>query len=400
MPNKEKISGVVTLISNSPGVPTGYGQQGEYLVNRMMRAGMKVAVQSNYGREGQDGWYESAWGKVKEYARGYDLYSNDIAYINHTDWVAKNPNLPEIFMTLYDVWVFKHPDFNKFKKILAWVPLDHISVPPAVLEFLKRPNVVPIAMAPYGKETMDSLGIQSTYIPHAVDTNVFKPTEKFGNMATREFFGLKESDFLVVMNSANKANGSIHRKAYAEALLAFKIFRQDHPNSYMYIHTEPQGIHGGFNLARLAKSIGLPDDSLLFPNSVDYKHGFTQQQLAAVYSTADVVLTTSYGEGFGLATIEAQACGTRVIASNWAASKDLAGPDSWLVDGQPFWDEAQVAWFQIPSIPSIVNALKEAYQQSQEEGRHSEASRQFALDFDVEKVWDEKWVPFLKEHLK
>jgi glycosyltransferase involved in cell wall biosynthesis len=138
----------------------------------------------------------------------------------------------------------------------------------------------------------------------------------------------------------------------------------------------------------------------LFPNSVDYKHGFTQQQLAAVYSTADVVLTTSYGEGFGLATIEAQACGTRVIASNWAASKDLAGPDSWLVDGQPFWDEAQVAWFQIPSIPSIVNALKEAYQQSQEEGRHSEASRQFALDFDVEKVWDEKWVPFLKEHLK
>lgn len=396
----KKLKGAVTLISNSPGNPTGYGQQAQLLVDRMKRSGINIAVQSNYGREGQDGVYNSPYGPVMEYARGYDLYSNDIAYINHMDWLEKNPGLPELFMTLYDVWVFKHPDFTKFKKILAWVPMDHISVPPQVLDFLKRENVLPIAMAPFGKEVMDALDIKCEYIPHAIDTSVFKPTDKFAGKPTREFFGLKEDDFLIVMNSANKANGSIHRKAFAEAMLAFKIFRQEHPNSYLYIHTEPQGIHGGFNLARMAKSIGLPNDAVLFPHAIDYKHGLTQEQLAAMYTTADVALTISYGEGFGLATVEAQACGTRVIASNWAASKDLAGPDSWLVDGQPLWDEAQVAWFQVPSIPSTVNALKEAYKASQEQGRHSQPSRDFALQFDVEKVWEDKWVPLLQRELQ
>jgi hypothetical protein len=164
----KKLKGAVTLISNSPGNPTGYGQQAQLLVDRMKRSGINIAVQSNYGREGQDGVYHSPYGPVMEYARGYDLYSNDIAYINHMDWLEKNPGLPELFMTLYDVWVFKHPDFTKFKKILAWVPMDHISVPPQVLDFLKRENVLPIAMAPFGKEVMDALDIKCEYIPHGI----------------------------------------------------------------------------------------------------------------------------------------------------------------------------------------------------------------------------------------
>ncbi len=56
----------------------------------------------------------------------------------------------------------------------------------------------------------------------------------------REFLGVKEDDFLVVMNAANKANKSIHRKAFAEAFMAFAMFRQTHPNAYLYVHTEPR----------------------------------------------------------------------------------------------------------------------------------------------------------------
>ena len=48
-----KLKGTVTVFSNSPGAPTGYGQQTEYLVTRMKRDGLDVAVQSNYGIEGQ-----------------------------------------------------------------------------------------------------------------------------------------------------------------------------------------------------------------------------------------------------------------------------------------------------------------------------------------------------------
>jgi len=42
-----KLNGTVTVWSNSPGEATGYGQQTEYLVNRLKRDGADVAASSN-----------------------------------------------------------------------------------------------------------------------------------------------------------------------------------------------------------------------------------------------------------------------------------------------------------------------------------------------------------------
>jgi len=62
-----------------------------------------------------------------------------------------------------------------------------------------------------------------------------------------------------------------------------------------------------------------------------------------------------------------------------------------LVGGQPFWDEMQSSFFQIPMIQSIVDALKLAY--DAERGT-SESAIEFAKQFDVEKVWTDYWLPF------
>jgi glycosyltransferase involved in cell wall biosynthesis len=110
----------------------------------------------------------------------------------------------------------------------------------------------------------------------------------------------------------------------------------------------------------------------------------------------DVLLHASYGEGFGVPAIEAAACGTRVIGSNWAATPELLGEDSWLVEGQPFWDEAQSSFFQIPLIPSLVMALEQAYAAPR---GVSTASVEFAKQFEVETVYEQYWKPFLKENL-
>ena len=109
------------------------------------------------------------------------------------------------------------------------------------------------------------------------------------------------------------------------------------------------------------------------------------------------LLVTSYGEGFGVPTVEAQACGTRVIGSNWAATQDLVSEDSWLVDGQPQWDAGQDSIWQVPSVPSIVDALEQAYQA---ERGPSKTAIEFASQFDVETVWDKHWVPTLNKLLK
>jgi len=280
--------------------------------------------------------------------------------------------------------------------VISWVPLDHVTLPPGVGAFLRRENVSPVAMAPHGKRQLDNAGIESVYVPHAVNTKVFQKTPKMmgpeGMTPTRELLGVDDDTFLVAMVAANKANGLIHRKSYDINLLSFAAHLQKFPDSHLYVHADPAPNVGGFDLALLARVSGIPPEKITFANRDQYRIGYSQADLAALYSAADVLLAPSYGEGFGVPTVEAQACGTRVIGSGWAATADLIAEDGWLVEGQPFWDEPQKAFFQVPLLASVVSALALA----DKERGFSAVSRKFALDFDEEKVWADYWMPFLK----
>jgi glycosyltransferase involved in cell wall biosynthesis len=399
MPTFEKIPGLLSLASNSPGAPTGYGQQGEYLVERLVRHGIKTAALSNYGLEGRIETMKTKHGEVQHYPRGVAPYSQDVLTPWHEHFRAQHdPNLKHAIMTLYDVWVYN--GWEGKAPVIAWVPLDHVTTPPGVAQFLKRENVTPVAMAPHGLEQLTGAGIEAHYIPHSIDTKVFAKTDTIANaqgvkVPVREFMGIPEDKFLVTMVAANKANGIVHRKAYAENLLAFSLFLKERPDAHLYLHADPSPATGGFDLGILLKTSGVPASAVTIANRDQLRIGYTQQQLAGIYSASDVLLATSYGEGFGVPTIEAQACGTKVIASGWAASKDLASEDSYLVDGQVFYDEPQKAYFQIPNIASIVTALNMAYEAPR---GFSPDARKFALQFDVETVWDKYWMPFLREY--
>ena len=395
MTTYEQINGAASLASNTPGMPTGYGNQGMLLVERMLRHGLKVASQSNYGLEGKESTLQIGEHSIPHYPRGMTPYSLDVLPVWSADWANRNPGLKHILFTLYDVWVWNKLQYDD--QIVSWVPLDHITLPPAVHEFLKRDNVLPITMAPHGQEQLEAAGIKSVYIPHAIDTQLYKPTHTIDGVSVREYMGIPEDAFLVGMVAANKANGQIHRKAYAENLLAFSIHLKKYPNSYLYIHSEPSRLYGGFDLGILLNMVGIPKENVLMPDSFMLRTGYPETTMAAFYTAFDVLLSTSYGEGFGIPTIEAQACGTRVITSNFAASKDLASEDSWKVDGQPFWDEAQSSFYQIPSVNKITLALEQAYHA---ERGTSKTAIEFASQFDVEKVWAEKWMPLLKDLYK
>jgi glycosyltransferase involved in cell wall biosynthesis len=389
--NREQFKGTVSLYSNSPDQPTGYGQQARYLVDRLKRHGFDVAALSNYGLEGIKRELETPYGKIPHFARGMDLYSNDTAPVDHKTFAAGR-NQKDAMITLYDVWVLTSKLFDTFP-ILSWVPLDHVTLPPRVETFLRKENVTPVAMAPHGVRQMEEKGIACRYAPHGIDTKTIKPTFEIEGQTVEEHMGTKDR-YVVGMVAANKSSGLVHRKAFSENLLAFSIFKKKHPDAMLYLHTDPMANGIGWNLLSLLQALGIEKDDVAFPNSVSYKYGIKQETLAGYYTGMDVLLATSYGEGFGIPTIEAQACGTRVIGSNWAATQDLVSEDSFLVGGQPQWDSGQDAWWQIPNVPSIVAALEEAYKLGK--GR-SQTAIDFASDFDVDKVWSKYWLPILRD---
>lgn len=389
----EKIDAVVSLASNSPGTPTGYGQQAQYLVERLHRHGMTVAAMSNFGLEGHISELKIKGGKIPHYPRGLTLYSDDVLPGHHQQHRAGREHKKHAIVTLYDTWVYKNPKLDEIP-IISWTPLDHVTLPPLVAKWLMKPNVTPVTMAPHGQRQLDEAGIANTYIPHGIDTKVYNYTETFDGVPTREFMGIKD-EFLIGMVAANKANGSVHRKAFAENLLAVGLFMKQHPNALLYMHSEPSNAYGGFVLPALLEACKIEPERVVFPDPMNLRYGYTQKQMAALYSAFDVLLAPSYGEGFGVPTVEAQSAGSRVIASNWAASQDLVGADSWLVDGFPFWNEGMKAWYKIPSVPSIVEALRQAADAPR---GPSDIAREFALQFDNDTVFAEKWLPFLQDY--
>lgn len=390
-----RLKGAVALASNTPGMPTGYGNQAQLLAEHMIRSGLEFASFSNYGLEGRKSTLKIAGKEIPHYPRGLSAYSDDVIPVWYDDFANSHKDLKTVLFTLYDVWVYNQMKFDG--PIVSWVPLDHITPPPRVIEFLRKENVTPVTMAPHGQRQLESVGIPSVYIPHGIDTKVYRPTPDIDGVATREFMGVSEDTFLVGIVAANKANGSIHRKAFAENLLAFATFHKKYPNSAVYIHSEPSRVYGGFDLGVLLRNVGLDKSAVLLPDPITLRQGYPDKHMAAFYTAFDVLLSTSYGEGFGIPTVEAQACGTRVITSKFAASEDLASEDSWLIDGQPFWDEAQGAFYSIPSINKIHNALEDAYLNAR---GHSDKAVEFAKQFDFGHVWQWRWMPFLKELFK
>ena len=392
--SKKKLKGTVSVLSNSPGMPTGYGIATEALVNLLKRDGADVAALSNYGHEGINSTYKTRFGDIPLYARGSEAYSNDVAPAHHKHWKALNAEQPDLMITLYDVWVLNSKSYDSIP-IASWTPIDHNPVPPGVLQWLKKDNVTPLAMSKFGLEQINKAGVEGHYIPHSIDTNIFKPTATIGEVSAQEFMGFKDDEFIVGMNAANKASGIIHRKAFGENMMAFAMLCRKYPDAILYLHTDASSPHG-WNLMALGQMLGIPIHNMAFPDPLAYRYGMSQETLAGIYSQMDVLLATSYGEGFGVPTVEAQACGVPVIVSNFAASPELVG-DGWVVSGQPLYDPAQHSFFTIPSVPEIFAALEEAYKRGK--GK-SDKAIEFASDFDHEKVWQNNWMPVLKKLLK
>jgi len=61
----------------------------------------------------------------------------------------------------------------------------------------------------------------------------------------------------------------------------------------------------------------LPDPAP--PIALIYNQSFSAERMAELYRTADCFVLPSRGEGWGMPILEAMACGTPVIATNWSA---------------------------------------------------------------------------------
>lgn len=98
-------------------------------------------------------------------------------------------------------------------------------------------------------------------------------------------------------------------------------------DAYLYLHTAPTG-DTGTDVHQLASYYGIVDRLALVEPPVWY--GASEQNMAETYNCFDVNASTTQGEGFGLTTLEAMACGVPCIVPDWS------GLGSWARDAALF----------------------------------------------------------------
>lgn len=373
------------LHSNAPTVPTGYGIQTAHLATRLRDAGHDVAISVYYGHQTGLGEFEG----MPMLPCSGEAYGNDVLHEHALRWFDGDP-LGGWIIPIMDVFGITSPAMRDFN-IAAWTPIDHFPTPPAVAQFFTRTDAVPVAMSRFGEKLLREAGYDPLYAPLTVDTNVFHPIDD-----AKRVCGLEEDRFVVMMNGMNKG-AYHHRKGFPEAFLAFARFAVDHPDALLYVHAEMHGPYAqGISLVELAMARGISEHQIKFCGQYAYRCGFIPpEQLAATYSAADVLLAPSRGEGFCVPLIEAQACGTPVIVTDFSAQPELVGA-GWKVPGSPEWDAAQSSDFIKADIAALHQALEESYEQ-RDSTENREAAIAKGLEYDTDRCFEQYWKPILAE---
>jgi glycosyltransferase involved in cell wall biosynthesis len=374
----------ILWVGNAAFAPSGYGEQAGLFLPRFQQLGHHVAVLCNWGVAG-----------AKLTLGGIDHYPSDGVWANRSLPTIAEHEHADIVIVLNDAWTMTPDSWGHgLPPVAIWAPIDHYPIPPAVLASLAHPAIRPIAMSKFGHKLMTHADLDPLYVPHGVDTNLFHPQPEIRDRI-RDGLSIPRDAFLVGMVAANKSPASQDRKSWAKALHAFAIFAQQHPDAYMYAHTEPKPFGGnGSDLDDLATIVGIPPGRLRFPPDKGWALGMPRELVATVYQAFDVLLNPSKGEGFGIPLIEAQACGVPVITSNHSAMPELTHA-GWTVEGDPWWDEVQKSFFFDPFIESIRDALERAHE-ARGDGELRQAAVRFAQRYDADTVTEKHWKPTLE----
>lgn len=384
--------------SNAPHVGSGYGVQANSLLPRLM-------LHPNIQDIGIFGYY-GITGGLTELPVGQNIPGVQTVQLAHypignanawgNDVVAQHAKHfdADVVITLMDVWVLDEDYGHRGFLWVPYAPVDHEPIPPQILDRLRR-AYHPLAYSQHASREFAKASLDHHYIPHGVETQIYKPYDKGGKREAKKLIGFGPDDFVIGIVAANK--GWPSRKGYPELFEAFATFHANHPEARLFAHSNLIDTrHNGINLAEMADTYGVADFTKF---TLPYYQliGLTPRDMCRMYNAFDVFCLPSMGEGFGIPIIEAQACGVPVIVTNWTATAELCGA-GWRVPVGKKIPTPLKSFQAYADVGALVVAMEDSWQMwKRPEARQalSSKAREFAMNYDWELLVKRDWFPFI-----
>jgi glycosyltransferase involved in cell wall biosynthesis len=348
---------------------------------RLRSMGHDMAILCYYGLEGS----KTEWGDITLYPNNPRDYGVIDAPIIYDDFKA------DLLITLVDLWVLRGMDPRL--KWCPWMPIDHDPLPPLVLEALKKcPGIIkPITMSKFGMKQLNDNDIDCYYIPHTVNTNLFKPDPENREKNRAKYNW--EDKFVIGTIATNQ----VERKNWNAGMQGVKMFEAKHPGEVVYYMHTNLNDKAGINLAAMRENMNMKEYTRV-PSIAQMNIGISQATLAAAYNTFDVFLLPTKGEGFGIPLIEAQSSGVPIITTNCTAQTELMG-GGWFINRLHKEWTAQASWQFNCEPEEVCERLEEAYQAKKDGSilEKQKQAREKAMEYDEDAIFSTYWPSVLAD---
>jgi len=378
---------------------SGYSRVTFEVCTRLARMGYSVA-HVPMGRANRMGKW--SYQGVLIYPSGQEPFNEDVILDHYIDWKA------DMHIILKDAWCIQQAHRLAINNVF-YVTVDHSPVSPMITSRLHTAFRV-ITPSRFGQRELKQAGIDSTYIPHGVDTQTFRPLENRAE-CKRLWFIKDPDDFTVLIVARNQS-----RKQIPRMLRAYKRFLEMNRDikSHLLLWTDVQPL--GREAYEGAVSLGVADvgvnllpeimelglgEVVLWPDARLVREGLPDwagpegHNMVKLYNAADVLLGTTGGEGFFLPGLEAQACGVPIVVTDYASAPEICGagltipPSDYVVINSPG------SRYALCDIDKTAEALTKIMNADRE--KIAKKAREFALRYEWESIMKSCWQPFLQQ---
>lgn len=272
---------------------------------------------------------------------------------------------PDFFGVLLDTFMtfpwIQDINFSPAKS-LFYYPTDGGGGLPAQCQNVLNHFTYKVAMSKFGQnQVRDVHHMETDYIPHAIDTGIYRPlsdNEKKDarkNLVVVTSYGTKIKGFLQDKYVVGCVARNQPRKMLDLGLKAFAKFCKDKPNSVFYFHSDPFDAATHFDIRQLIERLGITNRVVF--SDMKYYDSFPLKEMTKVYNVMDCFFLSTSGEGFGIPIIEAMACEVPVVVTDYTTTPEFIGKDECGIC-VPVAEELTGSWTVERAIINTTEAAK------------------------------------------